>query len=66
MLLRVSRNVAHRTPRATAVVVEARRAFVQPSSSNHASVIDPPPTVPENGGLFRPRAGTYIRVIGQL
>ncbi|KAF8516773.1 cysteine desulfurase NFS1 [Gautieria morchelliformis] len=56
MLVRVSRSVAHRAPRASAVAVEARRAFVQPSSSNHASVIDPPPTVPESGDLFRPRA----------
>lgn len=59
MLSRVSRQVARRSPRAvSAASVEARRSFVHPSSSNRASVIDPPPpAVRESDDLFRPRAG---------
>lgn len=67
MLLRVSRNVARRSSRASAAVpaVDARRRFVQPSSSNYASVIDPPPpSVPDGEDMFRPRAGDRVPDFG--
>ena len=68
MLLSASRSAARRCSRATAAVAaETRRAFVQPSSSTRASVIDPPPvSVPDSEELFRPRAGEIVRVASHI
>lgn len=59
MLSRISRNATLKSQRTCRVsTCETRRKFVQPSSLNRASVIDPPPlAVRDNEQLFRPRAG---------
>ena len=68
MLLRASQSVARRASRApAAIAAQTHRAFVQPSSSNFASVIDPPPpSVSDGEDLFRPRAGGRISHWGRV
>lgn len=62
MLSRISRNAALKSQRACSVsTCETRRKFVQPSSLNKASVIDPPPAaLQDHESLFRPKSGRKL------
>lgn len=56
MLSTISRNTARRTIVATVSYVKNRRAFVQPSGADRASLIDIPSTY-QDEGHFSPRPG---------
>ena len=62
MLSTISRNTARRTILATVSCVKNRRAFVQPSGADRASLVDVPSTY-QDEGHFTPRPGNRCQLL---